>query len=367
MNFEFSAEQDALRDTVRRFAAERVSIAEHVRPLLDDDRGCDPKTWNGLATLGVLGLLDPAAGEWDMVTAGVVLEELGRALLPEPFLASAIAAMSAFEVSERTSLVADIGTGARVATVAIHEPTQRYAWSDPGTTARARRDGWQLTGAKSSVMGAGAADVFVVSAQSEHGVGLYLVDRADLVRSPSPTATIDGTRKLGEVTLEATPAEALTNDDGLRRLDRVLDHLAVGLAAEALGAASAALGRAVEYAKDRKQFGVAIGSFQAVQHLCADMLRDLEIARAGVYYAMWACRSATPAERRRAALMAKAYTSEVLPTVAETAIQVLGGVGFTWENDIHLFYERILSAASLVGNADHEYGELADVLLGPIT
>ena len=112
---------------------------------------------------------------------------------------------------------------------------------------------------------------------------------------------------------------------------------------------------------------MAIGSFQAVQHLSADMLRDLEIARAGVYYALWACQSADNEERRRAALMAKAYASEVLPHVGETAIQVFGGVGFTWEDDIHLFYKRMLSAATLIGNADQEYAELADVILGPIT
>ena len=127
------------------------------------------------------------------------------------------------------------------------------------------------------------------------------------------------------------------------------------------------LEQTVDYAKDRKQFGAPIGSFQAVQHLCADMLRDLEIARAGVYYALWACQSADSEERHRAAVMAKAYASEVLPHVGETAIQVFGGVGFTWENDIHLFYKRMLSAASLVGNADQEYGELADLILGPIT
>jgi alkylation response protein AidB-like acyl-CoA dehydrogenase len=367
VNFEFSTEQELLRDSVRRFGTDRASIAHHVRPLLDDRVGCDTDTWKGLAEMGVLGLLDPVTGDRDMVTAGVVVEELGRALLPEPYLPSAVGAMAAFEADDDPTLIADIASGAHIATVAIHEPSQRYSWSSPTTTAHEHADGWQLTGLKSAVLGACAAHVFIVSAHRGDGVGLFRVDRRDLTDEHVVSqATIDGTRKLGSLVLDSVPATVLSTSDTVGRLSRTIDHIAVALAADAVGAASAALERTVEYAKVRKQFGVAIGSFQAVQHLCADMLRDLEIARAGVYYAMWACQSADDDERHRAALMAKAYASEVLPRVGEAAIQVSGGVGFTWEADIHLFYKRTLSAASLIGNADQEYAELADVILGPI-
>ena len=209
--------------------------------------------------------------------------------------------------------------------------------------------------------------MFIVSAHHGDGVGLFVVDRRALTDEHVVSQrTTDGTRKLGDLVLDAVAATVLSTNDTLDRLSRTVDHIVVALAADAVGAASAVLERTVEYAKTREQFGVAIGSFQAVQHLCADMLRDLEIARAGVYYAMWACQSADNDERHRAALMAKAYASEVLPRVSETAIQVFGGVGFTWEADIHLFYKRTLSAASLVGNADQEYAELADVILGPV-
>jgi alkylation response protein AidB-like acyl-CoA dehydrogenase len=225
-----------------------------------------------------------------------------------------------------------------------------------------------LTGTKSAVLGACAADLFIVSACCGDSIGLFRVDRRDLADARVvPQVTTDGTRKLGSLTLDAAPATVVSTGDTLARLRRTVDHLAVALAADAVGAASAALEQTVEYAKGRKQFGVAIGSFQAVQHLCADMLHDLEIARAGVYYALWACQSADDDERHRASLMAKAYASEVLPHVGEMAIQVFGGVGFTWENDIHLFYKRMLSAASLIGNADQGYADLADVILGPIT
>ena len=139
MNFEFSPEQELLRATVRRFATDRVSIADHVRPLLDDPVGCDADTWKALADLGVLGLLDPTNGDRDMVTTGVVVEELGRALLPEPYLPSAVGAMAALEAGDDPALIADVASGRQIATVAIHEPGQRYSWTSPTTTARARR------------------------------------------------------------------------------------------------------------------------------------------------------------------------------------------------------------------------------------
>jgi alkylation response protein AidB-like acyl-CoA dehydrogenase len=369
VNFEFSSEQELLRESVRGFVADRASIAVHVRPMLDDERGCDATVWAGLADLGLLGLLAPAGITGtapDLVTAGVALEEIGHGLLPEPYIASAIAAVTALSVGGGADdgVLADIASGSRIATVAIHEPGHRYDWNRPDTTAEASGDGWRLTGSKVGVLSAMAADVFVVSARVGSDLGLFLVHRADLgADALTPEESVDGTRKNGRLALADTPSRPLTDGDATEHLQRIVDVVAVALAVDGVGAASAVLDLTVAYATERRQFGVPIGSFQAVQHLCADMLRDLEITRAGAYYALWACQAADAAERHRAAVMAKAYASEVLPLIGESAIQVFGGIGFTWEHDAHLFYKRMLSAATLFGNADQQYDELADLII----
>jgi alkylation response protein AidB-like acyl-CoA dehydrogenase len=369
VNFEFSAEQELLRASVRRYLDENASIATHVRPMLGDAHGSDAGVWMGLANLGLLGLLAPAeitGTDPDLVTAGVALEELGRALLPEPYIASAIAATTALTScpTAEGALLTAITTGSLIATVAIYEPGRRYDWRRPETTARASGDGWVLSGMKAGVLAGPIADRFVVSALAGSDLGLFVIERDTLdIEAVTAEESVDGTRRTGRIELKEAPARRLTPIDATAELQRIIDVVGVALAVDGIGAASAVLDRTVAYAGERRQFGVPIGSFQAVQHLCADMLRDLEIVRAVAYYALWACQAADARERHRAAVMAKAYASEVLPVIGETAIQVFGGIGFTWEHDVHLFYKRMLSAATLFGNVDHQYGELAGLLI----
>jgi acyl-CoA dehydrogenase len=177
------------------------------------------------------------------------------------------------------------------------------------------------------------------------------------------TPTIDGTRKFATITLTEAPARRLGTGDATAAIAETVDRLGIAAVVDGVGAASRALEMAIEYAKDRRQFGRPIGSFQAVQHLCADMLRAVELARAGAYYACWAADAADPAERHRAATIAQAFAADELYTVGASLIQVHGGIGFTWEHDAHLYYKRLLTLKELSGGSPGQLEELAALVL----
>jgi hypothetical protein len=269
----------------------------------------DGGEWSGLVDLGVVDLL---AQGGSMVDAGVVAMETGRGLLAGPWLSTAVAA---------ASLVPDLGT--RPAAVAF--------------------DGLDL------VPDACAAEVLV----------LVDGDRASVVEdfTAETVETIDPSRQWGRVTVDGSGRPL----DGVD-VDLARDRTLAAWVADGVGAADRLLEMTVAYAKERVQFDKPIGSFQAVQHICADMLRTVEQARGGAWYALWACDQAEPAERRRAVAMAQAYASADLPQVGFDAIQVHGGVGFTWESDVHRYAKRLLTLAQTMGTADAHLDALADLL-----
>jgi alkylation response protein AidB-like acyl-CoA dehydrogenase len=327
---EFSPDQEALRDTVRRFLADRTPSA-WVRTMWSDPRGTTDEVWRGLADLGAVGML---AAEADggtgggMVDLGVVLEEMGRAVFPGPFVSHAVGAVSAIALAgsaaERAELLPALCDGTRLGAVVL--------------------DGVAADGA--------AADVFVAFDDA----GCRVVDATDA--TVTTVETIDGSRKRARVDVRRGTGRALTGEaDAVAVRGEVLDRLCTALAVDGVGAASAALEIAVAYAKERVQFDKPIGTFQSIQHLCAEMLQQLELGRAGAYYALWAC------ERHRAATMAKAYCSDALWRVGAGAIQVLGGIGFTWEHDAHLFYKRLLSLQQDLGGPGQHLDELARLVL----
>jgi alkylation response protein AidB-like acyl-CoA dehydrogenase len=219
-----------------------------------------------------------------------------------------------------------------------------------------------VAGVKAPVLHAASADLAVVTATVEADTAVLAVELGHDAVSVEPLDGLDLTRRTARITLDGAPATRLDEGDDGSRLQHALDVAGLGLALDGVGAAAAALDLAVEYAKQREQFGVPIGSFQAVQHLCADMLRDVEMARLGCYYALWAGQDAND-DFHRAATMAQAHAAEVCPHVAESVIQVFGGIGFTWEHDAHLYYRRVLAAAGLFGDADVHYAELARLVL----
>jgi alkylation response protein AidB-like acyl-CoA dehydrogenase len=327
MNLELSDEQIALRDTVRRFLAEKASIAGHVRPMLDDPTGTTEAVWRGLAALGTTGLLVPP--EYDgagmtMIEAGIVLEELGAGLHPGPWLSTAVAATRAltrFGVTNAAAatLFSGIADGSTTATVGPLDGAR--------PTAAEQGDGFVLRGVIDNVSDVAAADVLLVLADEHDSTGLFAVPTSTPGIEVTPQAGIDQTRKHFRVTLDDTPAQHLAT--------------ASGDAVEAL----------VDDVKVRRQFGQPIGAFQAVQHLCVDMYETVELARSGVIHALWAADAADRDERHLAAMRAKAFAGR-LASVADNAIQVFGGIGYTWEHDAHLYFKRLLSWNAFLGGPD---------------
>ncbi|MEB4210351.1 acyl-CoA dehydrogenase family protein [Mycobacterium sp. 94-17] len=363
MNLELTDEQLALRDTTRRFLAEKAPISPHVRGLLDDPTGMDEAVWRGLAGLGVTGLLVPeehGGAGMTMIEAGIVAEELGAALHPGPWLSTAVAAPRALtrlgDNDIAPKLLRGIADGTTVAAVCLPDRAR------PAVIASGSEDAIVVRGEIAAVSDAAAADVLLVVAEDGEGTALFAVQTGSSGASVLPGPGIDSTRKRFRVTLDAAPAQRLASasaDD----LAAVTDDVLIATAADALGAARAVMQLAVEYAKSRTQFGRPIGSFQAVQHLCVDMFETVELARSGVIHALWASDAPPGAggrsgeERHLSALRAKAFAGR-LATVADTAIQVFGGIGYTWEHDAHLYLKRLLSWSAFLGGPDHYLTEL---------
>ncbi|OBH56081.1 acyl-CoA dehydrogenase family protein [Mycobacterium sp. E2479] len=357
MNLELTDEQVALRDTTRRFLAEKAPISQHVRSLLDDPTGVDEAVWRGLADLGTTGLLVPeecGGAGMTMVEAGIVAEELGAALYPGPWLSTAVAAARVLtrlkDNDIAPKLLRGIADGTTVAAVCYPDS------ANASVTAHRNDEAITLRGEIAEVPDAAAADVLLVAAEDADGTALFVVRPGSAGVSVMAGHGIDATRKRFRVTFRAAPAQRLASasaDD----MAAVIDDVLIATAADALGAARAVMDLAVEYAKGRAQFGQPIGSFQAVQHLCVDMFETVELARSGVIHALWASDAFPEAdgrsgeERHLAALRAKAFAGR-LATVADTAIQVFGGIGYTWEHDAHLYLKRLLSWSSFLGGPD---------------
>jgi alkylation response protein AidB-like acyl-CoA dehydrogenase len=368
MDFEFSSDQEMLRDSVRRFLADRAPITPYVRAVYEEPAVGADDVWRGLCDLGVVGVLVPEEHGGlglGMVDAAVVLEELGRAVCPAPFASSAIGAASLVSgVGSARELLPDLASGATIGTVVLWEDGRRYDWSAPATTARPDGEQWRLDGTKVHVPDAAAAGLLLVLAADADGtLGVFAVEAGDAGVGVSPTPSVDGTRKEASITLTGARGRRVGTGDVRAAVARVVDLLAVAYVVDAVGAAQRALELAVDYAKERVQFDKPIGSFQAVQHLCADMLKTVELGRAAAYYACWAADDADAAEAHRAATIARAFASEAFPQLGATAIQVFAGIGFTWEHDIHLYYKRLLTASVALGSATDHLAELATLAI----
>ncbi len=366
MDFEFSVEQEQLRESVRRFLADRVPIA-YVRSHYADDRVGGDEPWVGLVDLGVVGLLAPVAhggAGMGMVDTAVVLEELGRALYPGPFAASAVGAVSlldALEAWDADLSLPALARGEQVGTVAVTEPGRRARWDSPSTTAAPDGARWRLQGTKVHVPDGAGADLLLVVGAVGDELAVFRVDATTAEIEATPT--VDGSRKEATVVLDGTLGDRLGRGDATAAVAATVDRLAIAAVVDGVGAAQRALDLSVEYARDRRQFGAPIGSFQAVQHLCADMLRAVELARAAAYYACWAADTGDAAERHRAATMALAFAADELAMVGANTIQVHGGIGFTWEHDAHLFYKRLLTLQRTGGGTVDQLAELASIVL----
>jgi alkylation response protein AidB-like acyl-CoA dehydrogenase len=365
MDFGFSEEQEMLRTMARDFLAKECP-SPWVRRMMDDERGMTDPVWDKMAALGWMGLILPeehGGSGLDFVDLVVVLEEMGRVVLPGPFFSTvvvgAVALREGGSAAQRETWLPRLARGELKVTLAHLEPSGRLGADGIATTATPDGSGLRVDGTKLFVPDAVGADLLVVVArmpgsQDTDGVVLLLVDAAADGVTVTPLKTMDQTRKLAEVRFEGVQVDGdrvLTErHGGWPLLQRIVDRGKVGLCAEMCGGAERVLEMSVEYAKVREQFGRPIGSFQAIQHKCANMLVEVESSKSVTYYAAWAVANDI-AEAPLAAAMAKAYCSDAYRRTAGEGIQIHGGIGFTWEHDMHLYFKRAKSSEVTFGDA----------------
>ncbi len=363
MHYSFTSEQAQFRDVIRRFlGAQSPTVA--VRQTMGSARGWEPALWQRLNDdLGLAGIHVPEAlggSGFGHQELGIACEELGRALACVPYLSSAVLATQALRhgatPDEQAALLPRLASGRATATLAWMEGPHWSGCEDIALGARRDGDTWRLDGCKRYVVDGITADHVVVVARDDGrdddaSIGLYLVDGEASGLRRRALASIDETRRLAELDFDGVTAQRLGHPgSGAAALARTLDDAAVALAHELAGAAQALLEASVEYARLRMQFGRPIGSFQAIKHKCANLLLELELAKAAVYFAA-AAREAGDADSAALASQAKAQASEAALACAREAIQIHGGIGFTWDQDTHLWFKRATCAAVLLGDA----------------
>jgi len=376
MDFGFSEEQEMMRQSARQFLEAECQMS-YVRKMMEDDGGYSAEQWKKMAELGWMGLIFPeeyGGSGLTMVDLVVILEEMGRVVMPGPFFASVILGALAIDLGgtadQKTRYLPDLAAGRTKATLALVEQSGR--WDVEGIQLAAKRSGagFTLNGTKLFVHDAHNADVLVVPARTNRrgadGTTLFLVDAKQHGVNTTVLKTMDQTRKLCEVTFHnvklGTGAVLGSANAGWPLLDRVIDRAKVALCAEMCGGAQRVLEMSVEYAKVREQFGRPIGSFQAIQHKCANMMVQVESAKSATYYAAWAVANDVP-EAHLAACMAKAYCSDAYRLVSAEGIQIHGGIGFTWEHDMHLYFKRAKGSEVTFGDATWNRELVAQIVL----
>lgn len=357
MNFAFDADQEQYRSSLRRFFEQKGTLAQTRADMTAGD-GFDRQHWLLLAEqLGVQGLLVPekfgGSGQ-SFLEVAIVMYEAGRSLTSLPLFSSAVLTTSALLHSEDDAMMAKwlprLAAGDVIGALAVVGPSGSWQLDAPEVTATRQGAGYVLDGVKSYVLHGQTADVVLVSALLDGQLTLFLVtgDAPGLARTP--LEVLDPTRPQALLTLTGTPAELVGRPgQALAGLERTLQLGAVALAQEQMGAAQTCLDMAVAYAGVRQQFGRTIGSFQAIKHLCADVLIEIESGRAAADYAAWAAVHA-PDELPVAASLAKAFCSDASYLAASQNIQIHGGIGFTWEHDAQLFFKRATSMSQYLGS-----------------
>jgi alkylation response protein AidB-like acyl-CoA dehydrogenase len=366
--FAFDADQDDFRASLRRFLADKAPLAA-VRRASETELGYDRALWQQMSTqLGLPGLHLPeehGGSGTGLLEPALVMEETGRALTSSPYAACLLASLAVLRFGSqehRSALLPGLASGELVATLATVETGSPAGLVGLQTTALSRGDAVALTGRKVLVEHGASADVLLVSAAGPDagaaGSRLYVVraDAPGLTRTRTPA--LDLTRPVAQIDLDATPAVPLGEPADLTPL---VDLWCALLSAEMVGGTAACLDMAVAYAKQRYQFNRPIGSFQAVKHRCAEMLVALDGARAAAQYAVFAADRGSP-ELATVAPLAKAEAADAYTFAAGWTIQVLGGIGFTWEQDAHLYFRRAWADAGLLGSPAVQRARLADAL-----
>jgi alkylation response protein AidB-like acyl-CoA dehydrogenase len=357
MQFGLSESQQILKDTARKFFAGESPIAA-VRKAMETETAYDAALWTKLAEQGFTGIITPeefggmGLGKVELV---LLMEEAGYALLPGPFFSTVALAGTVIDAcaspERKKKYLARIAAGQARATLALVEAAGSW---DPQSLKIAAA-GNRLTGTKLFVTDASVADFIVVVARD----GVHAVEAKASGLRIEPMKGMDLGRKIYSVEFNNTPAEMLGHTGGLAN---ALDVATAALCAEMVGGMQRALELTVAYAKTRKQFGKPIGIFQAVQHLCADMYLETESSRSATYYAAWALEENVP-DAAAAVSVAKMYASDASRTVGNRGIQVHGGMGFTWENDLHLYYRRAKASETMLGDATFHRERIARLVI----
>jgi alkylation response protein AidB-like acyl-CoA dehydrogenase len=362
MQYTFTAEQREFRDVLRRFFGQ-TSPPSVVRRLMETAAGWDAALWRDLNTqLGLCGVHVPEAYGgmgFSFVELGIVLEEMGRTLVCAPYFSSTVLATTAIlngaDEAQKQALLPGLALGDTVATLAFTEPDGQWDPAGIETTAHPSAGRYRLSGVKSFVIDGHTADLLIVLARrpgstGQSGLSLFAVrgDAGGLTRTP--LQTLDPTRKLARVEFADVNAELLgVPEAAAESLSKTLAQASAMLANEMVGGAERLRESALEYANLRVQFGRSISSFQAMKHKQADMLVDVELARSAAYRAAQAAAD-DQADLPILASLAKASASEAYLQTAIHTIQIHGGVGFTWENDTHLWFKRAKSSEVLLGD-----------------
>jgi alkylation response protein AidB-like acyl-CoA dehydrogenase len=357
MQFGLSESQQILKDTARKFFAGECPVAA-VRKVMETETAYDPALWSKLAGQGFTGIITPeeyggmGLGKVELI---LLMEEAGYALLPGPLFSTVALAAPVIDAlgtgAQKKKYLTPIASGEARSTVAFVEASG--SWDPAQIQLSAAGD--RLTGTRFFVTDAATAGFIVVAARN----GVFVVEANAPGLNIRPMKGMDLTRKIYSVEFKNTPAEKLS---GPGDLARALDIATAALAAEMTGGMQRVLETTVAYAKTRKQFGKPIGIFQAVQHLCADMYLETESSRSAVYYAAWALEENAP-DAAKAVSVAKMYASDAGRTVGNRGIQVHGGMGFTWENDLHLYYRRAKASETMLGDATFHRERLAKLVI----
>jgi len=374
LDFGFSEEQEMLRDAAKRFLADNCPTT-YVRKMMAHETAHDTDFWKKLVELGWPGLLIPEqyGGQGgSFLDMTVIAEEAGKALVPGPFFTAALLgaplAIEGCSEEQKKDILPRMAKGEFIGTLALAEASGRF--DADGVQLKASKSGndYVISGEKFFVPDAHVANAMAValrtSGSGEKGVTLVIVPTNAPGVTITQLKTVDMTRRLCHVKFDNVKTSTLLGKEGegWPILRRVLDVATAALSAEMVGTAQKALDMSVDYAKTRVQFGKPIGSFQAVKHKCVDMMVAVENARSLTYYACWTVDEKT-AEASTAVPMAKAYASDMAKNVTSEAIQVHGGIGFTWEHDMHLFHRRALAGEANLGNAPVHRESVAKALL----
>lgn len=361
MRFSFTEEQTLFREVVRKFVDEQSPSSE-VRKVMETDTGYDPDLWRRLCTdvgLHALHIPEEYGGQgFGAVELGIAMEETGRGLVCSPLFGSSVLAGTAILEAGRSEdlerWLPPLAAGEVHYALAVDEGGG--CWNAESTSMQYTQvdDGYSLSGKKTFVVDGCSADAIITTARAPRtagaeGVSLFVVEAGAPGLSRRLLNTIDQTRKLAELEFDGVSAMPLGSlDEGSAALEQTMDLSRVCLANEMVGGSQRLLESAVEYAGIRVQFGRTIGSFQAIKHKCADLLLRVELARSAAYCAAEAVAAEDPESSALAAL-SKALASDTFVQVAAQTIQIHGGIGFTWENDTHLYFKRAKSSESLFG------------------